>query len=146
MIRSGRECYQIETTDDLFFANTTLRAWTGLVPLEETAIPFLPVLQSLTTLLWEVLRASRLDDIECSIATVFHGSYSAVRNSAHNPYGTILDISKSKIRTSIELACIENILFRNSSKVRSTTHITRPTTPKSGGKGPLIHSLTETIF
>ena len=34
VIRSGRECYHLENTEDLFFTNTTLRAWIGLAPLE----------------------------------------------------------------------------------------------------------------
>ena len=34
VIRSGRECYHLENTEDSFFTNTTLRAWIGLAPLE----------------------------------------------------------------------------------------------------------------
>ena len=34
VVRSGRECYYQDNTEDAFFTNTTLRAWVGLTPLE----------------------------------------------------------------------------------------------------------------
>ena len=34
VVRSGRECYYQNNTEDAFFTNTTLRAWVGLTPLD----------------------------------------------------------------------------------------------------------------